>query len=72
VPHLKPGGHLLLEIGATQDLGLRYASPPADGLDVGPTLPRQQTAARGDGKTQGVKCSGTTSVASRRAQRVIF
>src|SRR5262249_32253507 len=50
--HLKPRGHLLLEIGATQDAGVRERLTATAAFDLGPTLvddnklPRVATARR--------------------------
>jgi release factor glutamine methyltransferase len=38
-PHLKPGGHLLLEIGATQDPGIRTRIETVPDLEFGATIP---------------------------------
>jgi release factor glutamine methyltransferase len=50
--YLKPGGHLLLEIGATQDAGVRQRLEASGKYEIGPTirdhggLPRVVTARR--------------------------
>jgi len=37
--YLKPGGHLLLEIGSTQDPGVRTRIEAVPNLELGPTIP---------------------------------